>query len=417
MSTWKSLLHAKDISILSYSRSIPRNYNKRVVLDHIRFTHGGISRAELARRMDISRAAVSGIVSDLMAMNLLQEAQVSTASIGRRPYMLEINPQRGLVLAIDLGITHLEILLADFSARIFASIRQEIEIQAGPTDCLRVIDQQVDRLLTTHGMTLAQVHAAVIGVPGPVMATAGIVRQPPLMPGWDQFPIRAYLQDLWELPVSVANDAELGALGEWAYGAAQEENNLVYIKAGSGIGAGLLLNGQIYHGESGAAGEIGHITVQESGLLCTCGNYGCLETIAGGNAIVRRAFEAAQIAQTSKLAEYLSAGNASARQVALAAAEGDPAALQIITEAGICIGVAVASLINLINPGLVVIGGGLAQIGEPLLGPIRFTVQQRCLSAAAESVRIETAGLGSRSTSMGAVAQALDIALHLLMEA
>lgn len=406
-----------DISILSFPHSIPRNFNKRVVLDYIRFANGGISRAELARRMAISRAAVSGIVSDLMAMDLLREAQVSTASIGRRPFMLEINPQRGYVLGIDLGITHLEILLADFSARIFASTRLEIDIQSGPAACLRVIDQQVDRLLSGQGMRLAQVHAAVIGVPGPVLTTPGTVRQPPLMPGWDQFPIRTHLQDLWELPVSVANDAELGALGEWAYGAAQEENNLVYIKAGSGIGAGLLLNGRIYHGESGAAGEIGHITVQEPGSLCTCGNYGCLETIAGGNAILRRAFEAARIAPDSKLAEYLSAGNASALQVAQAAAEGDPAALQIITEAGTCIGVAVASLINLINPGLVVIGGGLAQIGEPLLGPIRFTVQQRCLSAAAETVRIETAGLGLRSTSMGAVAQALDIALHLLMEA
>jgi glucokinase-like ROK family protein len=404
-----------DTAIFPFSHAYPRSVNKHVVLDHIRFAHDGISRADLARKMVISRAAISGIVKDLLAIDLVREAKFSSSSIGRRPLMLEINPRRGYVVGIDLGTTHLNIILADFSGGIVDASQQVLDISQGPVACLTVVVEKIYEILRANGLEREALDAVTLGVPGPVNSLAGSVYQPPWMPGWDQFPIRKTLQDQLRLPVEVANDGELGALGEWAYGAAQKENNVIYIKAGSGIGAGLLLNGQIYRGETGAAGAIGHITVRDQGEKCECGNFGCLETVAGGKAIAQRARQLMGSDPTTKLHNFQPAAEITAREVAQAAKEGDLAAQQIIAEAGACIGLGVASLINLINPGLVVIGGGLAQIGDPFLEPIRHTVQQRCLSASAKTVRITTAGLGQRSTAMGAVARALDIALHLTL--
>jgi glucokinase len=235
------------------------------------------------------------------------------------------------------------------------------------------------------------------------------------MPGWDGYPIRSHLKDLWGIPVSIGNDAEMGALGEWAYGAGRGESNLAYIKVGSGVGAGLLLDGQIYRGTTGTAGEIGHVTIQENGPLCTCGNHGCLEAMAGGQAIARKAQEAVRAGRRTQLSS-IDPEKILARDVATAARRGDLVAQQIITDAGAYLGIAVASLVNLFNPGMVVIGGGVSQLGDLLLDPIRKAVQERSLRSAAQAVRITSAVLGRRSSSMGAVVQAINVSLDRLVE-
>jgi glucokinase-like ROK family protein len=275
-----------------------------------------------------------------------------------------------------------------------------------------MIHQLVDQLLKDHGIGLGDIRSAGLGVAGPVISEAGAVRMPPLMPGWDQFPIRSHFESIWGCPVSVNNDAELGALGEWAYGAARGEKNVAYIKVGTGIGAGLLFNGRIYRGETGAAGEIGHITIREQGHQCACGNRGCLETVAGGRAIAQQAIRAVQSGRKTQLVKFIPVEEITAREVAAAARRGDLIAQQIIAGAGTYLGIAVVSLVNLINPALIVMGGGVSQIGDLLLEPVRQAVQQYSMPAAGENVRIVSAVLGRRSTSLGAVAQALDIALH-----
>jgi glucokinase-like ROK family protein len=389
-----------------------KNFNKHILLDLIRFSRNGISRAEIARLMDISRAAVTGIVGGLLDQGLVREVSLRTQHSGRRPILLEINPDYGYVLGIDLGASHLDVILADFSARVIQEVRADVDISIGPNQCLAQIHLQASQMLQASGIEWEDIRAAGIGVPGPVISDAGAVRMPPLMPGWDQFPIRSHFESLWGCPVSVNNDAELGALGEWAYGAAQGEDNIAYIKVGTGIGAGLLFNGRIYRGETGAAGEIGHIVIKDQGLHCACGNRGCLETIAGGRAIARQAVRAVQQGRRTKLAEYRPVEDITAREVAKAAQQGDLVAQQIISEAGTYLGVAVVSLVNLINPALIVVGGGVSQIGDLLLEPVRQAVEQKSMPAAGEHVRIISAVLGRRSSSLGAVAQALDIAIH-----
>jgi glucokinase len=235
------------------------------------------------------------------------------------------------------------------------------------------------------------------------------------MPGWDRFPIRATLESKWGTAVTLNNDAELGALGEWAYGAGRGEKNLAFIKVGSGIGAGLIINQQIYGGTTGSAGEIGHLTVDENGPLCACGNHGCLEAFAGGHAIASQAKKVVASGKRTLLSER-NPDSITARDVAEAARRGDLPAQEIIKRSGTFVGIAIAGLINLINPSTVIIGGGVAQVGDLMTASIRQAVHERSLRASEHSVRITTAMLGRRSSLMGALVQAINVAIHAAVE-
>jgi glucokinase-like ROK family protein len=389
-----------------------KNVNKYAVLNLIRFSAGGISRAEIARRLDLTRAAVTGIVSDLMETGIIRESESIASQSGRPPVVLEIDPTRGYVVGIDFGASHISLLVADTAARILEEIEVSIDIQDGPDICLERGDQLLRDLLAKTKHDLSDILAIGVGVPGPIVSDAGMVLAPPIMPGWDRFPIRDTLEKKWGRPVSLNNDAELGALGEWAAGAGRGETNLAYIKVGIGIGCGLLLDGKIYRGVTGSAGEIGHLTIDENGPLCACGNHGCLEAFAGGRAIAQQASDAIKKGQRTSLANFQSNGAITAQKVAIAARQGDLVAQQILSQAGAHIGTALASLVNLFNPGMVIIGGGVSQTGDIILEPIRQVVNRRSLPAATRVVRITTAMLGRRSSSIGAVIEALTIALY-----
>lgn len=365
--------------------------------------------------MGLTRAAVTSIINDLLAAGLVREVESRFPS-GRKPIVLEINPDQGYVIGIDMGATHVNIILADFAARVIREFESPIDICNGPKSCLDFIDASLRKLLDDSGLTLADIKAAGMGVPGPVVADAGMVSAPPIMPGWDNYPIRERMQACWGFPVSLGNDAELGAVGEWAYGAGRGERNLAYIKVGTGIGAGLLLDGQIYRGATGSAGEIGHVTLNENGPMCTCGNRGCVEAFAGGRAIAQKGVDAVLAGQRTQLAACQSVERITARDVINAARSGDLVSQRIVTEAGLHLGTAIASLVNLFNPSMVVVGGGVAQIGDLLLEPIRRTVQQRSLRVASQAVRITSALLERRSTSIGAVVLALTTSLHQFAE-
>ena len=389
-----------------------KNINKHAALDLIRFTPGGISRVQLSQHMNLSRAAVTQIVNDLIECGVISEASIRSTTAGRPPITLQINPQRGYVAGIDMGATHLSIMIANCAAHVIKEREVPFNIAEGPEICLDKADVLLREVVESAGIQFKDVLAIGAGVPGPILAEAGIVVAPPIMPGWDGFPIRTTLEKRWDCPISLNNDAELGAVGEWAYGSGRSVHNLAYIKVGTGVGAGLLLDGHIYRGATGSAGEIGHLTVDINGIMCTCGNRGCLETIASGRAISRRGQEAVASHQQTQLAYIKPEEELTASDVAMAARRGDLIAQQIITEAAKQLGIAIAGLVNLINPNMVVVGGGVAQIGDFFLEPVRRAVLQRSLPASAQTVRITTALLGRRSISMGAVVQAISIALH-----
>ncbi|MEP6895184.1 MAG: ROK family transcriptional regulator [Chloroflexota bacterium] len=388
-----------------------KNFNKHAALDLIRFSAGDLSRTDIAEKMGLTRAAVSLIVNDLLESNVVQEAESRSTPSGRPPVILEVNPHVGLVGAIDMGATHMSIALADVTARIIQEAEFPFDIKDGPEKCLETANQSLLKLLQIHGSSLSDLAAVGVGVPGPVITEAGMVVSPPIMPGWDHYPIRASLEKVFGCPVTLNNDAELGALGEWAYGAGRGEKNVAYIKVGSGIGAGLILNQQIYGGTTGAAGEIGHLTIEENGPLCSCGNHGCLEAFAGGHAIARQGQQLVESGKRTLLSE-LPLGKITAHEVAEAARRGDLHAQEILERAGTSIGIAIAGLINLINPSIVIIGGGVAQVGDIITAPIRQAVRERAMHASEQSVRITTGMLGRRSVLIGAIVQAINIAIH-----
>jgi len=392
-----------------------KNFNKHAVVDLIRFAGKGISRTDIAQELGLTRASVTIIINNLIESGIILEAESRATRSGRPPVVLDINPKSGLAAAIDMGSTHLSVALGDFSAHILEEMEQPFRIADGPDRCLEECHRALKSVLEKRGLQIKDLSAVGVGVPGPVIADTGTVMAPPIMPGWDRFPIRATLENLWELPVALNNDANFGALGEWVYGAGRGERNLAFIKVGSGIGAGLIINRQIFGGTTGSAGEIGHLTIDENGPLCTCGNRGCLEAFAGGHAIELQAQKLVESGKRTLLTES-NVKRITVREVAEAARRGDLAAQEILHRSGTFIGIAVAGLINLVNPSVVIIGGGVAEVGELLTAPIRKVVRERSLRAAEHAVKITTAMLGRRSTLIGAMVQATNVAIHNMIE-
>ena len=400
-----------DGSIWQTPHTHVKSLYKHVVLDLIRFTPGGVSRVDLSRHLGLTRAAVTTIINDLVDEGLVREAE-SRYSGGRRPIVLEVSPERGYVIGVDFGATHLLVCLADYTSTIIQELEIKLDINEGLTFCLGKVDDLIQEVLSNEGLQRSDIQAIGIGVPGPVVINKGTVGMPPIMRGWNNFPISDTLSKKWNCPVLLNNDAELGALGEWAYGRGRGENNLAYIKVGTGIGAGLIFDSNIYQGTTGSAGEIGHITINEKGPKCSCGNYGCLEAYIGAKAIAKRAQEELSKGRRSQLVGLGDLYEITTSDIIKAAKRGDLLSQQIISETGAYLGTAVAGLVNLVNPSIVIIGGELSTSGDLLLDPIRERVSKRSLFVAANSVRISTALLGKRSTVIGAITQALSFALH-----
>jgi glucokinase-like ROK family protein len=392
-----------------------KNLNKHSALDLIGLSRVGISRVEISRELGLTRAGVSAIVNDLIKSGLVRETKPLNGS-GHGPVGLEINPERGYVLGVDFGASHYSLILSDFQAHVLAELHESIDITLGAQNCLQLVDGRIHSWLSEKGFDAGKISAIGMGVPGPIVTEAGAVSGPPIMPGWDKFPIRKWMEDAWQTQVSLSNDAELGALGEWAYGVGRGEKNLAYIKVGTGIGVGLLIDGRIYRGATGCAGEIGHITLDINGPLCTCGNHGCLEAFAGGRAIAQQATLAIASGRRTVLAEIKDGQPVTAADVLAASRRGDLLSQQIIRDAGYRLGTAIASLVNLFNPSMIVIGGGVSQMGDLLLEPIRQEVRKRSLKAASQSLKISSALLGRRSSAMGGVAQAISLSIHRIAE-
>jgi predicted NBD/HSP70 family sugar kinase len=249
----------------------------------------------------------------------------------------------------------------------------------------------VDETLARAGVSRGKIAGVGVGVPGPLAFATGQPLAPPSMRGWDDTPLRALLEEGLGLPVFAENDANLGALAEHHWGAAQGWRNAAYLYLGSaGIGAGLILDGRLYRGDIGSAGEVGHLFVEEGGPICRCGASGCLETVAGVPALLRRARASGLPAENIAVILQL-------------ARQGEAKAGALIESAGEYIGQAIAGILNMINPGCIVIGGGLAEAGELLLTPLRRALAQRGLAAAVDHVEIARGRLGPDVVAIGAV--------------
>jgi len=309
------------------------------------------------------------------------------------------------VLAIDIGGTKLAAGIVDCEGRMLA--RGEVPTRAteGLEPVLARIVALGRSLLSRPEVADVQVHRIGVGCAGPVDLAAGLVFKPPNLPGWTRVPLTEHLEHGLGLPTILENDANAAALGEFRYGAGRGVRSIVYMTVSTGIGGGIILDGKVWHGLKDAAGEIGHITVCPDGPLCGCGNQGCLEAMASGPSIARRAREAVSAGRSSALSGL---ANVTSADVVRLAQEGDAVASQVWADAVKYLGIGVAAVITFLAPERVVIGGGVTKAGDFLFQPLRGEVRRRVKLVPVESVPILPAALGPDVGILGAAAVALD---------
>jgi glucokinase-like ROK family protein len=401
-----------------------RELNRMLVLNYVR-EHGPIARVDLARRTGLSRTTVSAIMDGLLREGLVREGstQQAASSGGRRAILVHFNAAAGYLLGVDMGRSHLTILICDLAAHILARYSGPFDVDRGPEECLPWLIGELRALLEQHHIPWSQVVGVGMGMPGPMDASLQRTIRPPRMPGWDGVDVRSILARELAVPIYLDNDANLGALGESRYGAGIGVPHLTYVKVGTGIGGGLVMLGHIYRGSVGSAGEIGHVTVDPDGPLCDCGNRGCLEAMVDAHMITRDAVEgislraggAAPHDAASVLSPLRTLKAPEVEDVVNASLQGDPAAVAALTHAGELIGVVLAGLVNLINPSLILLGGSVARAGDLLLDPIRRAITARSFSVASAHLTVRAGALGDNATALGGVAMVTDAAFRIPM--
>ncbi|NES29168.1 ROK family protein [Micromonospora terminaliae] len=369
---------------------------------------GPVSRAELGDRLQMPRPRLLAELERLVNLGYVAEAGLAASRGGRRSTLVELSPHLRFA-AVDLGASSIDVEVVNGRLEPVAAYTEAADIRSGP----KVTLQRVNELLHKARVDGAyeRLDAIGIGVPGPVSFRDGVPVSPPIMPGWDRFPVRELLTREHGCPAVVDNDVNIMAIGERHGGVAHSVDDFLFIKIGTGIGCGIYLNGEVYRGTDGCAGDIGHIQVEPNGPMCSCGNLGCLEAVFSGAALARAATAAARAEVSPALVERLAEkGAVTALDVAQGAVEGDVTCIQLIRDGGRRVGSVLAGLVSFTNPSMIVIGGGLAQLGHILLAEIRSVVYRRSLPLATGNLPVVLSELGPRAGVAGAAVLASDLA-------
>ena len=380
-----------------------------LVLDEIRLGRSR-SRSDLVERTGLGRAIVAGRVAELVERGLVAEGDLGPSTGGRPPRQLAFQGEAGHLLVADLGATSTDVAITTLDGRILSHRDEPAAIESGPEVGLGRVEELFDQLIaTTHGIP-GPLWGIGIAVPGPVEFATGRPISPPIMPGWDGYPIRERFASRFAAPVWVDNDVNVLALGEWRSGVAAGHDDVVVVKIGTGIGAGIIADGRLHRGAQGSAGDVGHIqVVEDPAVLCRCGNIGCLEALAGGGALGQAGQLAARDGRSARLAIALDQrGRVTAEDVARAASAGDPVAIALLQQAGRHIGSMLASIVNFFNPSLIVVGGGVANSPDLLLASIRETVDRRSLPLATRVLLIQRSSLGGLAGVIGGSSMVVD---------
>ena len=314
------------------------------------------------------------------------------------------------ILALDIGGTKLAAGVFDAGFNLVGHARIPTHVEEGPDAVFRRITGLLESLMERCKIGSDDLCCIGVGCGGPLDAETGIIYSPPNLPGWDSYPLKGKLEKHFGVPAFVDNDANAAAMAEQRFGAGRGYKNIFYITASTGIGSGLILDGKLYRGTNFSAGEFGHIVLARNGPKCNCGGRGCLEALASGTAIARRARKEAKRAPDSRLAQVLNEKQASfaAKDVIALARRGDRLSQNIFGDAVFYLGLGIVSAIHLLNPEIVIIGGGLSQTGKFLFDPLRQVVAERAQKHLANFVRIVCAQLGSKVGVYGALAVALE---------
>jgi glucokinase-like ROK family protein len=392
------------LTMLSITRS------EKEIIEFIR-KFGEATKPDLVEFTEFSRTKVTTCVDSLLSKKIIQLNGSGDYTGGRRSKTFSMNGKLGLVAGVDIGATSIDLVLSDFSGNMIGRNGEPANVREGPRVILTRLCELLKDLLRENNLRCENLSGIGIGVPGPVDFSLGTLVSPPIMPGWDGYPIVSTIQEQFPYAnVVVDNDVNVMALGETSRGAGRGVDNLIFVKIGTGIGAGIICGGKIYRGTSGCAGDIGHICVNKNGPICHCGNTGCLEALAAGPAIAERGVKTALDGSSPVLMKYYenNGGKLRSEDIGDAAREGDTSAIEIIRESGQKIGEVLASLVNFYNPSMIVIGGGVSNIGNLLLSSIRQAVLNRSLPLATRDLQIVFSAIGSDAGVMGLTTLAMD---------
>ncbi len=386
-----------------------RAINKQRVLRLIR-SAGSISRADLAEQTGLTRPTVSAVVAELLEEGWVEELGTGESSGGRPPILLRFNPQARWVIGAELSAGHVRAVLADLAGTVLRRVKYRVE-STDPLIEIGRVEQAVRELLAQTPETRSPVPVAGVGlgIAGLVDRKSGLWRYSSHFAVQD-LPVVKQLEERLVLPVWIENDARAMAWGERSFGAARGVDHLAYIRVGVGLGAGIIIDGELYSGAHEGAGEIGHTIVVDNGPRCRCGSDGCLETVASATAIARRAVERIHGGEASSITGLVD-GDLSqviATTVIEAANAGDRLARETLGEAGRYLGLGIGSMINLLNPAMVIVGGGTSRAGDPLMAPLREAATARALPALRDRIPILQTALGEDSCPLGGAALVIE---------
>jgi glucokinase-like ROK family protein len=386
-----------------------RAINKQRVLRLIRSV-GPISRADAAEQTGLTRPTISAVVSELLEEGWVEEMGTGESSGGRPPILLRFNPRARFVIGAELSAGHVRAVLSDLAGTVMRRVKYRVETSDPEVELDRL--EMAVRELLAHLAGMARpvpVAGVGVGITGMVDPRAGIWRYSPHFDVQD-LPVVSRLEERLVLPVWIENDARAMAWGDHSFGAGRGVDDVAYIRVGVGIGAGLIIGGELYGGAHEGAGEIGHMLVEGDGPRCRCGSYGCLETMASATAIARRAVKRINQGQPSRIVEMVGGDldQVIGTTVIEAANDGDSLARETLAEAGRYLGLAVGGLINLLNPSMVIVGGGTAVAGNHLVLPLREAALSRALPALRERVQILQTPLGEDSCPLGGAALVIE---------
>lgn len=353
---------------------------------------GPLHRAELARRAGLSRSAVSTIVAELLEENVLIPIVPRTGgAVGRGGERLALAPDSGVLAGLDYSLGDVVVVVTDLNHTVLGERVLPLEAEALWPQRLEVGIAALDELVKQLPADTGPLRAVGLGIPDPIDLQSGTIGHARSGPAWTNAKAREFLSGRLGVPVEMDNTSHLAALAEVVWGAAAGARNVIYVKMSHGVGAGFLLNGEVYRGSIGAAGELGHVSIDENGPACPCGNRGCLELYVGGSALL-------------ELLKPLRGDGIGLDDLVGFAIGGDRIAARLISDAGATTGRVLASLCNLLDPDLVVIGGDLVRAGELLLDPLRASLVRHALGLVGAHVKVVGAELGRKGGALGGVA-------------
>lgn len=373
-----------------------RAINRSLVLNLLR-QHHSLGRQELAELTNLSAAAITGVVGELIGEGWVKEARSGTPRGGRPPVLLEIAYEAWCAAGIKVMEDHLEVVLTDLRTEVLA--RRQVPLsEISPQATVRDLSNAVKLLLKESGQLLERLVGVGVGMAGVVDTERGICRYSPYL-HWRDVPLKDLLEDRLLRPVWIDNDVNALAAGEMLFGHGQAARNLVVVTVGRGIGAGLVLDGRIYRGHSGGAGELGHTVSQVGGRKCECGKRGCLEAYVSEPALLAQARE--------HLAEFGRKKTLAITDLIAATGQGHEGAATLLAEAGSRLGVALANVVNLFNPERIVIAGEGVRLGESYFGPMREALEQNIFNGLADQVSIHIDPWGDEMWARGAAGLAI----------